>query len=447
MTKFINASQGFSLKDLTQKDGFAFEIGDDFENLDEEEFCYSSDLPLSNEEALNLLNMDDFQDEEDYDNNRTTENSISICGLSFEKLKAKMTNVTKDGKVMKLIKQKGVGGIIPYDAQVTIKYIAHFEYSDEPFDSSFARGGAETFCLNQGALIPGLEIGLLSMQKHEIAIFIVHPDLAYGKCGCAPRIPPNEHILYVVHVIDYLDSGCIESYKSLSIEEQKLFANIVKRVQAKFNTAKDCFKKNKIKQAIREYSRGVQWLEQAALKDQEEEDVANKLLSRGYNNLAVCYNLVNMPRRVCNSCNRIPIPTSKTHFNYGRALLKMGEYDRAMEKLQIALQMEPKNEEIIKEIRLANEKQRKYLEMEKQLWSKCLKNEDKPKKESAFEKAAHDICEAFVQDSELLRQPLPESLTPDEDKCIRQQAAAFGLVVTTHQRYGREVTYLNKFNY
>lgn len=32
----------------------------------------------------------------------------------------------------------------------------------------------------------------------------------------------------------------------------------------------------------------------------------------------------------------------------------MGEYNRAMEKLQIALQMEPKNEEIIKEIRLVS---------------------------------------------------------------------------------------------
>lgn len=85
--------------------------------------------------------------------------------------------------------------------------------------------------------------------------------------------------------------------------------------------------------------------------------------------------------------------------------------------------------------------------MEKQLWSKCLKNENKPKNESAFEKAARDICDAFIKDSQLLRQPLPESLTPDEDKCIRQQAAAFGLVVTTHQRYGREITYLNKFNY
>lgn len=153
---------------------------------------------------------------------------------------------------MKLIKQKGVGNFVPSDAQVTIKYIGHFEYVDEPFDSSFARGGVETFCLNQGALIPGLEIGISTMQKHEIAMFIIHPDLAYGKYGCAPRIPPNEEILFVVHLIDYVDNGSVKNFQSLSLEERKQFANVVKSAQGKFNTAKDCFSKQKIKQAIRE---------------------------------------------------------------------------------------------------------------------------------------------------------------------------------------------------
>lgn len=153
---------------------------------------------------------------------------------------------------MKLVKQNGVGDVVPYDAQVTIKYIAHIEYRDEPFDSSFARGGSEKFRLNRGQLIPGLEIGITTMRKHEIAVFIVHPDLAYGKYGCAPRIPPNEEILFVVHVIDYVDNGCAESLGTLSLEERKQLPNVVKRVQSKFNTAKDCFNKKKIKQAIRE---------------------------------------------------------------------------------------------------------------------------------------------------------------------------------------------------
>lgn len=96
----------------------------------------------------------------------------------------------------------------------------------------------------------------------------------------------------------------------------------------------------------------------------------------------------------------------------------------------------------------ANEKQRKYLDMEKKLWENCLKvKENKKKEPSAFEKVAYEICKSFSEDNQALRQPLPECLTPEEDKCVREQAAVFGLIVTTHQRYGREITYLSKANY
>lgn len=88
------------------------------------------------------------------------------------------------------------------------------------------------------------------------------------------------------------------------------------------------------------------------------------------------------------------------------------------------------------------------MEIEKRLWRNCLKIEEKEKKQfSSFEKAAHEMCKAFSEDNQILRQPLPECLTPEEDKYIREQAAFFGLTVTTHQRYGREITYLNKPNY
>lgn len=448
MAKRVNALDGLTISDLMQHDGFVFDIGNDYETVKDEEFAYSSDVLLTNEEALNLLNMDNFEDNENDDDDNDDGGPATICCISFETLKTKMTSIYGDGKIMKLVKQKGVGEVIPFDARVTVKYMGYLEHTDEPFDSSFVRGGAETFHLNQGMLIPGLEIAIATMAKHEIAIFIIHPDLAYGKYGCAPRIPPNEEVLFVVHLVDYVDDGSVGTFECLSSAEKKQFTNIVKRVQANFNTAKDCFKKHKIKQAIREYSRALQWLEEAELQNQEQEDEANKLLTRGYNNLAVCYNLENMPRHVCNACNRVPQATAKTHFNNGRALWRMGEYSRAMEKLQLALKMEPKNAETVKEIRLVNEKHRKYLEMEKQLWRNCLKIENKGKKDlSTFEKAVRDMCEAFQQENHILRQPLPEGLTPEEDKCIREQAATFGLTVTTHERYGREITYLNKPKY
>lgn len=86
--------------------------------------------------------------------------------------------------------------------------------------------------------------------------------------------------------------------------------------------------------------------------------------------------------------------------------------------------------------------------MEKKLWENCLKVQENKKKEpSAFEKVAYEICKSFSEDNQALRHPLPECLTPEEDKCVREQAAVFGLIVTTHQRYGREITYLSKANY
>lgn len=446
MAKFINRTDGFTLQDLTANDGVVFEIGEykEEDEMEDEEFSYSPYISLTNEEALNLLNMDGFDDDE---NNESSDNPSTIFGTSFAELKTKMTNLLEDGRITKLVKQKGVGEVIPYDAQVTIKYIGHFEYNDEPFDSSFTRGGAETFRLNQGTLLPGLEIAIKSMKKHEISMFIVHPDLAYGRYGCAPRIPPNEHILFIVHLVDYVDNGSVETLDNLSREEKRIFENAVKRAKANFNTARDLFEKKRIKQAIREYARAIHWLEEAKLQNDEEEAEFNKLVSRGYSNIAICYNLQNMPRRACDACNRVTVPSAKTYFTYGRALFKMGEYKNAMEKLQMSLAFEPNNQDTVKEIRLVNEMQRKYLGIEKKLWSNCLKTEQKEVAETEFAKTAREMCETFAQDNQLLRLPLPESLTQEEDSCIREQAAAHGLMVTTHQRYGREITYLNKPNY
>ena len=42
--------------------------------------------------------MDDFEDEDNCDDN-STNNQITICGIGFEKLKTKMTDVCGDRKV------------------------------------------------------------------------------------------------------------------------------------------------------------------------------------------------------------------------------------------------------------------------------------------------------------------------------------------------------------
>lgn len=64
------------------------------------------------------------------------------------------------------------------------------------------------------------------------------------------------------------------------------------------------------------YERAVSCLETVKLKDKTEEQEMNELLSRAYTNLGVCFNKINMPRRACLVCHRVPIPTAKTHYKY-----------------------------------------------------------------------------------------------------------------------------------
>ncbi|KAK2586048.1 hypothetical protein KPH14_012045 [Odynerus spinipes] len=425
MAKCINPLDGFTLSDLMSPDGFTIEIGDEYLPEEEEEFSYNSDVFLSNEEVLNMLNMDEFKDNEDEEVNEAT--AVMPCGISFATMKTKMSNLIEDGRVMKLIKRKGVGEIIPYNAQITINYIGYFEFSDEPFDSTYAHGHPKTVRLDQGLLLPGLEIAITSMKKHEIALFIVHPDLAYGPVGCPPRILPNEEVMFAIHLIDFIDNGTADTYVNLSVEEKKLFKNIIKCVNDLLNTAKDNFKKQKTRQAIRQYKKAVVLLENAELNNDEEEEEANKLLSTAYGNLAVCYNKEGMSRHACMACNKAPTRNVKIHFNHGRALLRMGEYSRALQELRTAHRMEPKNKDIFKEICLANEKYNRYREIEKRLWSNCLNAIKEEKEATEFQKAARDMCESFAKDDHLSRQPFPEGVTAEEEKYIREQAAALGL--------------------
>lgn len=153
---------------------------------------------------------------------------------------------------MKYVKQRGVGEVVPNNAQVTIHYIGYFEYRDEPFDSTYSSGKPRSLRLGQNFVIPGLEISIRSMQKHEVAVFLIHPDLAYKAIGCPPRIPPNEEVVFVVHLIDFLNDGCAQTYQNLTAEERQLFSYVEEPVLHMLVTAKDHFSKRNYKWAIRE---------------------------------------------------------------------------------------------------------------------------------------------------------------------------------------------------
>lgn len=449
MAKHIaDPMSGFRLEDFIGEEGVTFEISQDYldENNDEE-FSYSPYVQYSNEEMLNMLNMNGFEDDDDRDDENAT---VSLCGMSFEKLKVRMTSLTTDQKVMKFVKQKGIGEVVPANGQITVHYIGYFEDRDEPFDSTYSSGKPKTLRLGQDYIIPGLEIGISTMQKHEIAVFLIHPDLAYKALGCPPRIPPNEEVVFVVHLIDYIDDGSAENYQNLKVEERQLFKNVVEPVRHMLAAAKNTFAKYNVKQAVHKYKKIIDCLENVQLKDSFEEKEMNELLSKAYTNLGICYNKMELPRLACIYCRQVPIPTAKCYYNFGKALLSLGEYTEAMKELQKAYALQPQNETIRQTIQLTNVKQREYLEIEKRLWKNCLKSgEEQTNKQikiNEFRKVIRELCEIVINSNDVTRQSLPEGLTEQEYQIIREEVAASGLNIVTTSRYDREYVYIQKSN-
>lgn len=54
-----------------------------------------------------------------------------------------------------------------------------------------------------GLVIKGWDLGISSMKKGEVSVFIVHPRYAYGDMGYPPAIPPFTPLLFEIELFDW----------------------------------------------------------------------------------------------------------------------------------------------------------------------------------------------------------------------------------------------------
>jgi FKBP-type peptidyl-prolyl cis-trans isomerase len=84
---------------------------------------------------------------------------------------------------------------------VSINYKAWYLDGDQ-FDSTEKLGEPMRFVMGKGQLLPGLEEGVATMRRGGKRILVLPPELAYGKEGRPPVVPPNAWIKFEVEVVD-----------------------------------------------------------------------------------------------------------------------------------------------------------------------------------------------------------------------------------------------------
>jgi peptidylprolyl isomerase len=82
--------------------------------------------------------------------------------------------------------------------QLSVQYVGVLYDGGEEFDSSYDSGQPFEFQLGSGSVIPGWDQGLEGMKVGGQRQLIIPPDLAYGKQGQPPTIPPDSTLVFVI---------------------------------------------------------------------------------------------------------------------------------------------------------------------------------------------------------------------------------------------------------
>jgi peptidylprolyl isomerase len=96
---------------------------------------------------------------------------------------------------------KGTGKAASDGSTITVNYVGILYKGGKEFDSSWKRGQPATFSLENGKLISGWTQGIPGMRVGGRRELIVPAELAYGKQGQPPTIPPNAPLVFVVDLL------------------------------------------------------------------------------------------------------------------------------------------------------------------------------------------------------------------------------------------------------
>jgi peptidylprolyl isomerase len=95
----------------------------------------------------------------------------------------------------------GTGAEAKTGDAVTVNYVGALYSTGKVFDASWKRSETFPFTLGKGQVIPGWDKGIVGMKVGGRRELIIPAELAYGKAGRPPSIPPNSALIFVVDLL------------------------------------------------------------------------------------------------------------------------------------------------------------------------------------------------------------------------------------------------------
>jgi len=96
---------------------------------------------------------------------------------------------------------KGTGPEAKAGQSVSVNYVGVLYHGGKEFDSSWKRSEPFTFTLGKGQVIKGWDQGVAGMKVGGRRELTIPAELAYGKTGSPPTIPPNAPLVFVVDLL------------------------------------------------------------------------------------------------------------------------------------------------------------------------------------------------------------------------------------------------------
>ncbi|XP_063047978.1 inactive peptidyl-prolyl cis-trans isomerase FKBP6 [Engraulis encrasicolus] len=297
----------------------------------------------------------------------------------FDRLAAQMQDLTGDGGVLKRVIKPGEGPLVPRDASVLVKLSGYLEYADEPFESTSKYKYPRMMKLGRDVTVMGLEVGLLTMQKGELANFLLRPEYAYGKMGCPPLIPSNATVFYEVHMNDFFDSAKVDEFFELSPGEQNdvALATTLDVVNTLRLFGNRCFRQSRFEDGKDRYKQGMTILQNREVESEEDKRSVDEALVPILLNLALTYDRLGKATSSLKYGQRtleIDPGNVKALYRCGQAYLELEDYEKATEFLLKAQKKSPYNKDINNLLMKLQESYSVCLEKEKEMCSKMFAN-------------------------------------------------------------------------